>query len=66
MDTSYNKDNEKYEGMTLDPKPSTPYPPNHGQVIDSDDETETTEIFWKNNTKPIVTTIIPTSTLSGK
>ena len=34
---------EKYEGMTPDSKPSTPDLPNPGQVIDSDDETETTE-----------------------
>ena len=29
--------------MTLDSKPSNPYPPNPGQVIDSYDETETIE-----------------------
>ena len=28
--------------MTLDYKPSTPHPPNYGELIDSDDETETT------------------------
>ena len=43
MDTSYNKDNDKDEGMTLDSELSTPDPPNTGQIIDSDDETETTE-----------------------
>ena len=42
MDTSYNKGKDKYEGMTLDSKPSTPEPPNIGQVIDSYDKMETT------------------------
>ena len=43
MDTIYNKDEEEVEGINLDSKTSTPDPPNPGQVIDSDDETETTE-----------------------
>ena len=33
------------KGMTLDSETSTPDPPNPDQVIDSDDETETTEKF---------------------
>ena len=43
MDTIYNKDEEEVEGINIDSKTSTPYPPNPGQVIDSDDETETAE-----------------------
>ena len=43
MDTSYNKEEVKDEGTNLDYEPSTPDPPNHSQVIDSDDETETTD-----------------------
>ena len=43
MDTSYNKDEDEYEWMKLDYKSSTPVPYNTGQIIDSDDETETTE-----------------------
>ena len=39
MDTSYNKEEDKYEGITLDDKPSTPDLPNTYQSIDSDDET---------------------------
>ena len=42
MDTSYNKGEDEYEGMTLNSKPSTPDLPNTGQVIDSNDEKETT------------------------
>ena len=38
MDTSYNKDEDKDEVTTLDYKPSTPDPPNTGQVIESYDE----------------------------
>ena len=37
MYTSFNKDKEKYEGRTLESKPSTPYLPNTGQVMNSDD-----------------------------
>ena len=43
MDISYNKDEDEDERMTLDSKPSTPDPHNTGQVIDSDDETDTIE-----------------------
>ena len=43
MDTSYNKDKDKYEEINLDSEPSNPDPPNNGQLIDSDDETDTTE-----------------------
>ena len=43
MDTSYNKDKNKYEGMTLDSKRSTQDPPNTGQIIVRDDKKETTE-----------------------
>ena len=48
--------------MTLGYKPSTPYPLNTGQVVGSDDETETEKNFGKTNTNPIFTTIIPNST----
>ena len=61
MDTRYNKEEEEDERMTLDSKTSNPDPPNIGQVIDSDDETDTTGNCWKNTTKPILTTKIPTS-----
>ena len=61
LDTSYKKDEEKYEGMTLDSKQSTLEPPNNDQVIDSYVEIETTENFWKTTKKPRLTTIIPTS-----
>ena len=37
MYTSFNKDKDKYEGRTLESKPSTPYLPNTGQVMNSDD-----------------------------
>ena len=43
MDTSYNKEENEYEGMTLDSKSSTPDSPNPAEVIDIDDEMETTE-----------------------
>ena len=43
MNTSYNKEEDKYEGMTLDSKPLTPDPPNPGQVIYSDGEPGTIE-----------------------
>ena len=43
MDTSYNKDKNKYEGMTLDYKRSTQDPPNTGQIFVRDDKKETTE-----------------------
>ena len=43
MDTSLNQDEEKDEKMTLDSEPSTPDPPNTGQVIDSNNEMEATE-----------------------
>ena len=43
MYTSSKQDKEKYVGMTLDSKLSTLYPPNTGEVIDSNDETEITE-----------------------
>ena len=33
MDTSYNKEENKDEGMTLDSEPSTPDPPNPGHII---------------------------------
>ena len=39
MATSYKQKKDKYEGMTLNSKPLTPYPPD----TDSYDETETTE-----------------------
>ena len=42
MDTIYIK-KDKYEGVTLESGTSTPDPPNHNKVIDSDDEKETTE-----------------------
>ena len=42
MGTSYNKDKDKDEGTNPDCEPSTPYLSNIGQVIDNDDETETT------------------------
>ena len=41
MDTRYNKEYDKDEGMTLDSKTSTVDPPNPDQVIDSDDEMKT-------------------------
>ena len=66
MDTSYKKDEGEDEGITPDSELSTPYSPNTSQVIDRDDETETTENFFNTTTKPRLTTIIPTSTLSGK
>ena len=43
MDTSYDKDKYKDEGMNLDSKPSTADPPNTGHLIDSDDKIYTTE-----------------------
>ena len=43
MDTSYKKEKDKDKGTTLESKPSTQDLPNTGQVIDSDDEMETTE-----------------------
>ena len=43
MNTSYDKEEDEYEGIILDSKPSTPYPPNYDQVIDSYNETETSE-----------------------
>ena len=43
MDTIYNKEEEKDEGMTLDSGPSTPDPPNPDKLIGSDDEMETKE-----------------------
>ena len=43
MYTSSKQDKEKYVGMTLDSKLSTLYPPNTGQVIDSNNEMEATE-----------------------
>ena len=43
MDTIYNKEEDEYEGMTLDSETSTLDTPNPGQIIDSDDETETKE-----------------------
>ena len=61
MDISYNKKNYKYEGMTLDSKPSTPEPPNTGKVIGSNDETEIKESFCKTTMNPRLTTITPTS-----
>ena len=66
MVTSYNKEEDEDEVMTLDSKPSTPDPPNHDQVIDSDDEQRQQKNFWKNNTKPILATTILVSTLYGK
>ena len=41
MDTSYNEKEDEDERMTLDSKTSTPDQTNHGQLIESDDETET-------------------------
>ena len=38
MDTSYNKKEDEYEGMTLDSETSTPDPPTPDQVMYSDDE----------------------------
>ena len=52
MDTIYNKEEDEYEGITLDYETSTLDTSNPGQIIDSEDETETTENFWKTNTKP--------------
>ena len=43
MATNHNKYKDEDEGMNLDYKPSTLYPHNTGQVIDIDDEMETTE-----------------------
>ena len=43
MNTSYDKEEDKYEGINLDYKPSTTYPPNLGPTNYSDDETETIE-----------------------
>ena len=43
MDTIYNKNEEENEGRTLDYKPSNPDQPNNGQVIDRNDEMDTTE-----------------------
>ena len=43
MDTSSNQYEYKEEGMNLDYESSTPDPHNTGQVIDSDNETQTTE-----------------------
>ena len=43
MDTSSNKEEDKYEGMNLDYKPSTTDQPHPGQFINSDDETDTSE-----------------------
>ena len=40
---SYKKDENKYEGMTLDSKLPIPDPPDTSQVIDINDETETTD-----------------------
>ena len=48
--------------MNLDSKPLTLDPLNTDQVIDSGDETETTENLWKTTTKPRLTTTIPVST----
>ena len=59
MNTRYIKEEEKDEGMTLDYKPSSPDTHNNYQVIDSDDEADTTETFWNTTTKPILTTTIP-------
>ena len=42
MNTSYNKEGKKYEGIILESKPSTQDPPNPYQIIDSDYEMETT------------------------
>ena len=42
MGTSFNQDEDEDEEMTLDSKPSTLDPPNNGQVINSDDEIEST------------------------
>ena len=42
MNTSYNKEEDKDEGITLDSKPSTPDPPNLGQVIGRYDEMDKT------------------------
>ena len=47
MDTSYNKEEDKDGGMTLDYEPSTPYPHNHSHSIESDDETETVDKLLK-------------------
>ena len=38
MDTSYNQDEYKHEGMNLDSEPSNQDPLNNGQVINIDDE----------------------------
>ena len=43
MDTIYNKEEDQYEGTTLDSETLTPDPPNPDQVIDSDDEMEKIE-----------------------
>ena len=42
MDARYNKEKNEDEGTALDSKPSTPDPPNTGQVINSTDENKTT------------------------
>ena len=42
MDTSSNQYKDENEGTTLDSEPPTLDPPNTGQVIYSNDETETT------------------------
>ena len=43
MDTSYNNREDKDEWITLDSEKSTADPNNTYQVIDRDDETDTTE-----------------------
>ena len=43
MVTSYNQNKDEDEETTLDSELSTTNPPNTGQVIESDDETERAE-----------------------
>ena len=52
--------------MTLDYEPSTPEPPNHYQLIDSDDEMETSEKLLITSTKPRLATTVQISTQYGK
>ena len=51
MDTRYNKEEYKDELITFYSEPSTPNPPNPVQLIDSDDKTETKEIFLEESYK---------------
>ena len=70
MYTSYNKEEDNDKGMTLDSGPSSPDPPNLGQVIYSDDETETTktllEDYYEAKSKKNLKLYAPESIYSTK